>query len=169
MTAQGIPFIHAGEEFMRTKLDENGKRIENSYNSSDYVNEIRWEQIEDARNAAVIDYYRGLISFRKAHPALRLSSAAAVAENVTYKWITNELVLFEINGRGNVAGEESEQIIVIFNATSSAKEIDLASHDIAAGEWSVYIDECKSGTKALYTVSDGKVTVAPISALVIAR
>lgn len=169
MTAQGIPFIHAGEEFMRTKLDENGKRIENSYNSSDYVNEIRWEQIEDARNAAVIDYYRGLISFRKAHPVLRLSSAAAVAENVTYKWITNELVLFEINGRGNVAGEESEQIIVIFNATSSAKEIDLASHDIAAGEWSVYIDECKSGTKALYTVTDGKVTVAPISALVIAR
>ena len=79
------------------------------------------------------------------------------------------MVLFEINGRGNVAGEESEQIIVIFNATSSAKEIDLASHDIAAGEWSVYIDECKSGTKALYTVTDGKVTVAPISALVIAR
>jgi hypothetical protein len=79
------------------------------------------------------------------------------------------LVLFEINGRGNVAGEDAEQIIVIFNATSSVKEIDLASHDIVEGEWSVYIDDCKAGTTALYTVTDGKVTVAPISALVIAR
>jgi pullulanase len=169
MTSQGIPFIHAGEEFMRTKLDESGKRIENSYNSSDYVNEIRWEQIEQDHTAAVIDYYRGLISFRKAHPALRLSSAAAVAENVTYKWITNELVLFEINGHGNVAGEEAAQIIVIFNANPTSKEIDLASHDIVASGWSVYIDDCKAGTTALYTVTDGKVTVAPVSALVMAR
>lgn len=169
MTAQGIPFIHAGEEFMRTKLDESGKRIENSYNSSDYVNEIRWEQIEQAQTASVIDYYRGLIRFRKAHPALRLSSAAEVAANVTYKWITNELVLFEINGRGHVSGEEAEQIIVIFNATSDVKEIDFTAHDIVAGEWSVYINDCEAGTTVLDTIVDGKVKVAPVSALVLAR
>lgn len=169
MTAQGIPFIHAGEEFMRTKLDENGKRIENSYNSSDYVNEIRWEQLEQKDNNAIVEYYRGLISFRKAHPALRLTTAADVSANVTYKWITNELVLFEIAGAGSVSGEEAKQIIVIFNATNSAKVIDFAAHDIPTCEWSVYINDDQAGTAVLDTVTDGKVTVAPVSALVLAR
>ena len=168
MTAQGIPFIHAGEEFLRSKLDENGKRIENSYNSSDFVNKIRWEILEQADNASVIDYYRGLISFRKAHPALRLATAAEVAKNVTYKWITNELVLFEIKG-DCVENEPAESMVVIFNATTEEKLINLTEHDIEAGEWSVYINDCLAGTKALDTVTDGKVTVAPISALVLAK
>jgi pullulanase len=169
MTAQGIPFIHAGEEFLRTKLDENGKRIENSYNSSDFVNKIRWELLEQADRAAIIDYYRGLISFRKAHPALRLATAAEVAENVTYKWITNELVLFEIKGVGSVAGEKAETIIVIFNATTEAKKIDFTEHDIEAGEWRVYINDTHAGVNVLETITDGKVTIAPISALVLTK
>ena len=169
MTSQGIPFIHAGEEFLRVKLDENGKRIENSYNSSDFVNKIRWEQLEQADRAAAIEYYRGLIDFRKAHPALRLSTAAEVAANVTYKWITNELVLFEIKGAGCVEGETAESIIVIFNATTETKKIDFTEHDIEAGDWSIYIDDAHAGVTSLGTVNDGKVTIAPISALVLAK
>ena len=169
MTAQGIPFIHAGEEFLRNKLDENGKRIENSYNSSDFVNKIRWELLKQQENAAAVEYYRGLIRFRKAHTALRLSTAAEVAKNVTYKWITNELVLFEIKGHGSVSGESSESIVVIFNATTEPKQIDFTAHDLDAGVWSVYIDDHSAGTEVLKTISDGVVTVAPISAMVLAK
>ena len=169
MTAQGIPFIHAGEEFLRNKLDENGKRIENSYNSSDFVNKIRWELLEQKDNAAVIEYYRGLISFRKAHAALRLTTATEVAGHVTYKWITNELVLFEINGGNSIPGETAESIVVIFNATNEAKQIDFTKHNLAPGIWSVYINDTCAGTDVLETVADGKVTVAPISALVLAK
>ena len=115
------------------------------------------------------EYYRGLIRFRKAHAALRLSTAAEVAKNVTYKWITNELVLFEIKGCDSVPNEISESIIVIFNATTEAKQIDFAKHDIALGDWAVYINDHSAGTEILETVSDGKVTVAPISALVLAK
>lgn len=169
MTAQGIPFIHAGEEFLREKLDENGRRVENSYNSSDFVNKIRWEQLGQHNNAETMRYYQGLISFRKAHAALRLSTAKQVAENVTYKWITNELVLFEIKGYGSVSDEISNNILVIFNATTESKAIDLTSHNIVAGVWSVYINDSCAGTEVLDTVSDGKVTVAPISAMVLAN
>ena len=139
-----------------------------SYNSSDYVNKIRWEILEQSENVSVIDFYRGLINFRKAHPALRLATAAEVAKNVTYKWITNELVLFEING-ACVENEPAESIVVIFNATTEAKQIDFTKHDIEAGEWSVYINDSFAGTKVLDTVNDGKVTIAPISALVLAK
>ena len=33
MTAQGIPFLQAGEEMLRTKIDASGGFVENSYNS----------------------------------------------------------------------------------------------------------------------------------------
>lgn len=169
MTAQGIPFIHAGEEFLRIKVDESGKRIENSYNSTDYVNKIRWELLEQKQNADVVDYYRGLISFRKEHPVLRLTTSDAVSENVTYKWITNELILFEIKGSKCVLGEKAEAILVIFNASNKPVHIDFAAHDIAEGEWSVYVNDRNAGTAVLDTVVDGKVTVNAISALVLAK
>lgn len=169
MTAQGIPFIHAGEEFLRNKLDESGKRVENSYNSSDYVNEIRWDLLEQKNNAAAVEYYRGLIRFRKAHASLRLSTAAEVARNVAYKWITNELVLFEIQGCDGVPEEISQSIVVIFNATTEPKQIDFTAHGLDAGEWSVYINDRCAGTEVLDIVNDGKVTVAPVSAMVLAK
>lgn len=169
MTAQGIPFIHAGEEFLREKVDQNGRRIENSYNASDYVNKIRWDVLEQSENAAVIEYYRGLISFRKAHPALRLATAEEVAQNVTYKWITNEVVLFSIAGSAAVEGEPAEQIVVIFNATTKECVIDLTSIGLTDANWDVCINDSTAGIDAIDTISDGIVTVAPISALVLVR
>lgn len=38
LTSQGIPFLHAGSEFLRSKFGE-----ENSYNKGDSVNAIRWD------------------------------------------------------------------------------------------------------------------------------
>lgn len=169
MTAQGIPFIHAGEEFLREKLDRNGNRIENSYNASDYVNEIRWNVLEDEENAAVSQYYRGLIAFRKAHPALRLTTAEDVAANVTYKWITNEVVLFDIKGKGSVIDETCNGIVVIFNATTEPYTIDLAAAEIQSGPWNVCIDDQTAGTDTLRIVTEDRVEIAPVSALVLVK
>jgi pullulanase len=167
MTAQGIPFIHAGEEFLREKLDANGKRIENSYNSPDFVNKIRWSLLEQAENAAVTEYYKGLIRFRKAHAALRLSTAEKVAANVTYRWITNEVVLFDISG--SVDGEASDGIVVIFNATDKAQSIDLAAAGVSEGIWDVFVNAAVAGTEILDTVTDGQVHVDPVSVLVLCK
>lgn len=41
MTAQGIPFLQAGEEMLRAKIDASGDFVENSYNSPDSVNSIK--------------------------------------------------------------------------------------------------------------------------------
>ena len=169
MTAQGIPFIYAGEEYLREKFDANGKRVENSYNAPDSVNKIRWDVLEKAETAAVRDYYKGLIALRKAHAALRLTTKADVAANVTYRWITNELVLFDIKGKDSVPGETSDGIVVIFNATNTAKAVNLNDHNVACGNWEVHVDGRKAGTKALATITDGKVEVAPVSAMVLVK
>ena len=59
--------------------------------------------------------------------------------------------------------------MVIFNATTEPKKIDFAAHDIDTGAWSVYINERYAGTDVLATIDDGKVTVAPVSAMVLAQ
>lgn len=56
--APGIPFIHSGQEFYRSK-----KSIEDSYNSSDLVNQIKWEKIVD--NWQDIEFIKQIIQLRK--------------------------------------------------------------------------------------------------------
>ncbi len=169
MMAEGIPLIHAGEEILRIKRDENDNIIHNSYNSPDSVNQIKWEDLDKPEYKAVRDYYKGLIEFRKNHAALRLDSADAVAANVKYHWVTNEVILFAINGKDSVPDEVSDGIIIIFNATKAPKSVKLAEYGIEQGTWNVCISDDKAGTDILSTVADGNVTVAPISATVLVK
>ena len=169
MTAQGIPFIHAGEEFLREKIDEDGRRVENSYNAPDWVNGIHWNWLDEPDRRATSDYYAGLVAFRKAHAALRLITKDDVNNAICYRWITNELVLFDIKGKDTVPGEVSDNMIVIFNAKPCQMELDLYAHDVIPGDWQICIDGEKAGTKPLSVVKDGKVTLAPISAMVLVK
>lgn len=170
MTSEGIPLIHAAEELLREKIDENGDPVENSYKSSDFVNSIKWSNLDKEAYRNVRDYYKGLIAFRKNHAALRLTTAAEVKANVKYNWISSELVMFVINGKDSIADEVSDGIVVIFNANTEAKDVDLYNnYGVAEGEWKVCINDQKAGIVALSTVSDGKVTVAPISAMVLVK
>lgn len=78
MTAEGVPFLQAGEEMLRTKVNDDGTFNSNSYNAGDEVNSIKWDTLSDKKYADVFEYYKGLIKFRKAHPALRLSTSEDV-------------------------------------------------------------------------------------------
>lgn len=56
LTSQGIPFIHSGDEILRTKTDINGDLIENSYKSSDVVNKFEWSRKE--KYIDIFEYYK---------------------------------------------------------------------------------------------------------------
>lgn len=75
--SQGIPFIHSGEEFLRTK-----KGNENSYNAGDDINKIEWKRKKDFYD--VFTYYRDLIKLRKEHPAFRMKTKKEVMENIKF-------------------------------------------------------------------------------------
>ena len=63
MISRGTPFWQAGEEMLRTKDGD-----ENSYKSSDEVNNIDWSVLrEGTREYATMLYYRGLIEMRKTY------------------------------------------------------------------------------------------------------
>ena len=67
LLSQGIPFIHSGQEFFRTK-----NKIENSYKSSDKINLFDWTRMKS--NKKYVEYVQDLIKFRKNNPIFRLDS-----------------------------------------------------------------------------------------------
>lgn len=162
MTAEGIPFMQTGEEMLRTKLNDDGTFNSNSYNAGDKVNAIVWSSLDDATYASVFEYYKGLIAFRKAHAALRLSTAEDVATYVsTLDNLDANMVGFDI--AGGMDGESAEEIYLVFNANPQDMTITLPE-----GDWNVYINGEKAGTKAIETIS-GEATVGAISALVLVK
>ena len=162
ITSQGIPFIHAGEELLRSKPNGDGTYNHNSYNAGDEINSIKWETLENEDVKAVYDYYKGLLAFRKAHAGLRMTSADDVNANITeIKDLAKNVTAMMINGGAN--GEESEGIVVIFNPTTENATVPLPE-----GKWDVYINDEKAGTEVLDTLS-GEAVVTPISAMVLVK
>ena len=161
ITAQGVPFIHAGEEMLRSKPDsaqENGFN-HNSYNAGDEINSIKWGNLQDELVSASRDYYQGLIAFREAHPALRLTTKADITAAVTDLETDNMNVVALVN---NGAGLE-EPIVSIFNADSVAHTVTLPE-----GKWSVCVNKTSAGTEVLAIV-EGTVEVESTSAMILVQ
>ena len=161
MTSQGIPFIHAGEEMLRSKPLGDGTYDHNSYSSSDEVNNLKWADLSKEEYQQVFAYYQGLIAFRQDHPALRLTGAEDVAAYVSTLEGVTAPVVGHVIAAG--AGGETQDIAVLFNPKNEAVAVTLPE-----GEWTVYINGEQAGTEALAVVG-GEISLAPISALVLVK
>ena len=148
MMSQGTPLFLSGEEFLRTKGGD-----ENSYKSPDSVNLMDWSLVDD--NADVVDYYRGLISFRKAHKALRLSSSEEVSAAFKYETAPDKVIAYSLDG--TKASDISDKIYVVINPYSVSKSVTLP-----AGDWKVCINGEEAGTDPIERVS-GTYKAAPYS------
>lgn len=157
MLSQGVPFLQAGEEMLRTKPRRKGGFEHNSYRSPDRVNSLKWDTLDRPEYRQSVEYYRGLIAFRKAHPGLRLAKRDQVFRQVHPVPCWNDhVVAFRID-------EDTQELFVIFNADTQPVDIPLPG-----GRWDVTIQDCQAGTEALATVR-GSVTAAPHCATVLTR
>ena len=162
MTSQGTPLFQAGEEMLRSKPLPDGTYDHNSYKSPDSVNSLKWNDLNQELYLDTYRYYQGLIAFRKAHPALRMTDPEQVQSSITAITDSNTSTLaFQIEG--GVNGEQSEGLYVIFNPRSEAADMTLPE-----GQWTVYINGEEAGTTPLNTV-EGSVSVDPISAMVLVK
>ena len=169
MLAEGIPLIHAGEEMLRTKVDNEGNIIHNSYNVPDYINSIKWGDLDSTDYQNVRDYYKGLIEFRKNHAALRLTTKTEVNNNVTPIYVDDDTVMFKINGKASIKDEVADEIVIIYNRGKSAKNVSLYDKGASTGIWTVCVNDKKAGIDVLDVVFDGNVTVPAISAMVLVK
>jgi pullulanase len=161
MTSQGTPFFQAGEELLRSKPLGDGSFDHNSYKSPDSINSIKWDTLSDPVYQDVVNYYTGLIAFRRAHPALRMMTAQEVSEKITQLGgLDFNVSGFHIASGAN--GEENE-LVVIFNPNAAATVVTLPE-----GKWDIRINGEDAGDMSLGT-AEGSVEVAGISAMVLVR
>ncbi|MEI6763030.1 MAG: type I pullulanase [Actinomycetes bacterium] len=154
--SQGVPYIQAGQEFLRSK---NGN--ENSYNASDEVNSLKWATLPT--NIATNNYYKGLLAIRNTHPAFRMSTAAAITSNLAFLPTLTGAIAYTLNGKK--AGDSWSSIVVAINASTAAQSVALPS----SGKWNVVVSGGVAGTKVLSVVNGGKVSVPPQSTVVLQK
>ncbi len=95
--AEGVPFIQEGEEFMRSKWNEDtGKYEGNSYNVGDHVNLMDYSL--KIKNAEVCAKIRELIAFRKAQPAFRLADRQSVRDSLKDVSSDTSIVRYTVDG-----------------------------------------------------------------------
>jgi pullulanase/glycogen debranching enzyme len=115
LTSQGIVFLHAGQEFGRTKPAFGGsfsndgeiinQFVKNSYDSSDNINQIHWLATNETELSyrPLIEYTKGLLALRKKFKAFTLGSQKEVEKATNFIETSNPFVLcYTIESEGKL-------------------------------------------------------------------
>ena len=154
--AQGVPFLQAGQEFVRSK---NGN--ENSYNADDATNSLKWST--KAKYVATTKYYQGLFALRAAHPAFRMSTTAQVKANLKFLKTTNDVIAYTLNGKA--VKDAASTIVVIHNPNPGAATVTLPNKK----KWEIVVKGGVAGTKTIESITAGKVSVAGQTTMVLTQ
>ncbi|MFA6801298.1 MAG: type I pullulanase [Acholeplasmataceae bacterium] len=125
LTSQGIVFLHAGDEFLRSKPSETGSGFDhNSYESPDSVNQLRWDQKAESLQMSVFEYYKDMIAFRKAHPSLSMDTAEEITANLSFVYDDEDgVIAYTI--KNEASNDTYENMLVIHNANDKAVKLKL--------------------------------------------
>lgn len=122
LTSQGIPFLHSGQEFGRSKNGE-----DNTYNLGDQINNIDWS--DKAERHRVFAFYRDMIKIRRSHPMFRLRAAGDVTRAV--KMLDDDLKLALPAGTmgwhvTDVTGKDAwSEAVVVLNGSKAEAHMPL--------------------------------------------
>ena len=151
LTSQGIPFLHAGTEFLRNK-----KGVENSYNAGDSINAIDWSMKKE--NLATNNYVVALIKLRKEHPAFRMVTNEQIKKYIHFDHnAAAGTIAYTINGAA--VKDKWKTIFIAFNGSKDFKTISLPP-----GNWQTAIDD-GSKNKPI----SGKKNLSGFSAMILYR
>lgn len=149
LTSQGVPFLHAGCEFLRTKMGN-----DNSYNAGDAINAIDWNLLVE--NDLVHRWTRALITLRKEHPLFRLRDHSDIRSRLRFHHMEKPgILMYTIRGDG-LEGEDWSEALVLVN-TSATETMDL---DFPPGAWTVRLDSRREQNEPV----EGRVRVPPLAA-----
>ena len=112
LISQGVPFIHAGQEFFRTK-----QGVENSYKSPDSINTVYWSLADE--NWDMVEMVKDLISIRKEYNIFRHHRKSTIKSNIKISSKLNESNTVVTVGKG-----VEERFYVIFKNDYSYEFID---------------------------------------------
>lgn len=129
LLSQGIPFIHAGQEWFRTK-----QGVENSYISSDEINQLDWDRRELEDNN--VQFVKSLISLRKKYEVFHLSSKDEIRRR--FHPLVTPAPIFGFT----LLGDDVDFSIYV-NPTNKKVPLQLPS----SGKWVVTLSNIQSSNK----------------------
>ncbi len=152
LTSQGIPFLHAGMEFARTKLGDY-----NSYKSPDSVNKIDWNRRNTYND--IFNYIRKLIDLRKRHPAFRMRSSDQIRHHFRFsKHYKPGIIAYSLTEHAN--GDNWKEIRLMFNGNKY--DVDFPIPDKM---WRIVARNQQIDCSGIENCSGNKIKVPAISML----
>ncbi len=148
LLSQGVPFLHGGEELLRSKGGHT-----NSYNAGDGVNQIDWNR--KFVYYELFSYYRSLIGIRKQHPIFRLSTQDEVTQRVELLDLFEGGILLQYNGTGI---DSWERVLVAINGQAQNQLFS-----IPPGRWRIVVNGLHAGDDLLGIAQDEGLMVDSIS------
>lgn len=153
LLAQGIPFLHSGQEFFRTK-----KGVGNSYRSPDDINWLDWDLRDE--NLDNVSYIKGIIAIRKANEAFRLGDSEEIRRRMAFLPLQAPLIGYELH-----AGTGWEKIIVLINSSMDQQLAELPEE----AKWNVLVDHENASAEPFRHIEGNKVLLEPCSLFVAAK
>jgi len=137
LTSQGISFLHAGVEMLRTKpciepdageytCDEDGLFDHNSYRSPDETNQFDWNRKVEYYDT--FEFYRNLIHMRREKDVFTLASAEEIESSLNLMANENGLISYALHDED----DDWATTLVVHNNGSTSR-----TFDVPYGTWNV--------------------------------
>ena len=154
LTSQGIPFLYAGEELMRSK-----KGVHNTYQSPDSINQLYYDNKYAYKH--VFEYYKNLIALRKAHPAFRMDNREMMDNHLHFLDPRQACVVaFILDNNAN--GDSWNRILVVYNGNRHNVGLEIPKEN-----WWVACNGSQISQKGLFKWNNDYLNVPANSAMIL--
>ena len=153
LLSQGIPFLHSGQEFFRTKKGDG-----NSYRSCDEINFLDWNRKQNYNQN--VQYVKGLINIRKSHAAFRFPTAKFIRKHMKSLPIQKPLIGWKLEDVGKYG--PTDCILLYINPTKKKETIHLPY-----GDWKVVTNGKQCFDDGAMAIVNQKIVLEPITLYVL--
>ncbi len=151
LVSQGVPFLHAGQEWFRTKYG-----VENSYLSGDEINQLDWTKREE--EAENIEFIKALIRLRKQYSLFRLRSKEKINRRLYFLKTDHPVFGFALLG-------DTADFAVYTNPSKNRYNIVLPS----PGKWKIIISNELHKTKKRHLITNQQSSIDPYEFIIFMR
>ncbi|HJV31006.1 MAG TPA: type I pullulanase [Bacillales bacterium] len=153
LLAQGIPFLHSGQEFFRTKYG-----VGNSYCSPDSINQLDWDRKD--KYIENVQYIKEIIEIRKTFACFRMKTADEISRHMLALPLPSPLLGYKYH---NLSGSFDELRLLI-NPTLERQEVQIPNN-----EWVIFADEKSASMSQNRKLIQPEIIVEPISLMIIGK
>ncbi|MFD2116643.1 type I pullulanase [Paenibacillus yanchengensis] len=148
LLSQGVPFLHAGQEFLRSKQGD-----PNSYIAGDAINQLNWKLRE--QEADYIYWVQQLIALRKNYAHFRLTTAREIEQRLHI--ISTPSPVF-----GYILLGDTADIAIYVNPLNEQRQIAMP----ALGRWKQLLSNVNQPTSLPSFLAEQTATIAPYEMLI---